>query len=82
MKKSASAKKIAGKRAKAKAVKKVAKKNVGGRPRRASGGASTSSILIRVTNVERAVIERAAQRAGKTLTAFVRDAVLSLSETS
>ena len=70
------AKKKAG--AKPKAEKKTPKRM--GRPPRVSTGASTSAVLVRLTAAERRALEHAAERAGKTLTAFVRDALLALCE--
>lgn len=49
-----------------------------GRPPRA-GKAATSAILVRLTASEKAKLEAAAKRAGKSLSAHLRDAALSIS---
>jgi predicted HicB family RNase H-like nuclease len=61
--------------------KPVAKKPKLGRPPRALK-AATSGIVVRLTAEEREALDAAAQRAGKSLSVFVRDAILSLCEKS
>lgn len=49
-----------------------------GRPPR-SAEAATAAILVRLTHAEKAKLEAAAERAGKSLSAHLRDAALAIS---
>ena len=56
------------------------KKRMGRPPR--SAEPATVGILVRLTRGEKARIEAAAERAGKTVSAYMRDAALSISQTA